>query len=50
MGHLAADVIEQLPAWVAAPLAAILGLVALYRCYILPGYLKDILNSERNEQ
>lgn len=39
---------EQIPDWLAVPLIAILGVVALYRCYILPGYLKDILNSERS--
>lgn len=33
--------IDNLPIWIAAPLTLILGLVALYRCYILPGYLKD---------
>lgn len=32
---------ESLPDWVSVPLIIILGLVALYRCYILPGYLKD---------
>lgn len=32
---------EQIPDWLAAPLISILGLVALYRCYILPGYNKD---------
>ena len=32
---------EQIPDWLAVPLIAILGVVALYRCYILPSYLKD---------
>lgn len=32
---------EQIPDWVSVPLIAILGVVALYRCYILPGYRKD---------
>ena len=32
---------EALPDWVAVPLIIILGIAALYRCYILPGYLKD---------
>lgn len=32
---------ESLPLWVSAPLIVILGISALYRCYILPGYLKD---------
>lgn len=32
---------EQIPDWVAVPLILILGLSALYRCYILPGYKKD---------
>lgn len=32
---------EQIPVWLAVPLIAILGAVALYRCYILPGYIKD---------
>lgn len=33
--------VESLPAWLSIPLISILGVVALYRCYILPGYLKD---------
>lgn len=32
---------ENLPVWVAVPLIVILGVVALYRCYILPNYEKD---------
>lgn len=32
---------EQIPDWVAVPLILILGLSALYRCYILPGYNRD---------
>lgn len=32
---------ENLPPEIAVPLIAILGVVALYRCYILPGYRKD---------
>lgn len=38
---------EQLPDWIAVPLIAVLGIVALYRCYILPGCLKD--RSEHSE-
>lgn len=38
---------EQLPVWLAVPLIAILGVVALYRCYILPGYNRD--RSEHSE-
>lgn len=32
---------ESLPDWLAVPLIVILCLSALYRCYILPVYLKD---------
>lgn len=32
---------EALPDWVAVPLIVTLSITALYRCYILPGYLKD---------
>ncbi len=32
---------EQIPEWLAVPLIVILGLSALYRCYILPNYEKD---------
>ena len=32
---------ESLPLWVSVPLIVILSISALYRCYILPGYLKD---------
>lgn len=32
---------EQIPDWLAVPLIVTLGLSALYRCYILPGYIKD---------
>ena len=34
-------VTESLPDWVSVPLIIILSISALYRCYILPGYLKD---------
>lgn len=33
--------VEEIPDWLAVPLIAILGVVALYQCYVLPGYLKD---------
>lgn len=33
--------LEQIPDWLSVPLIIILGLSALYRCYILPGYRKD---------
>lgn len=32
---------DNIPTWLAVPLIVILGLSALYRCYILPGYKKD---------
>lgn len=32
---------EQIPDWLAVPLIAVLGAVALYKCYILPNYEKD---------
>jgi len=32
---------EELPDWVSVPLIVVLGVTALYKCYILPGYLKD---------
>lgn len=32
---------EDLPLWLSVPLIVILSLTALYKCYILPGYLKD---------
>ena len=32
---------EQIPDWLAVPLIAVLGAVALYRRYILPGYNRD---------
>lgn len=35
------QVIDNLPLWVSIPLIIILGISALYRCYILPGYIKD---------
>lgn len=35
--------IDNIPPQIAAPLALILGLLALYRCYILPGYRRDKL-------
>ncbi len=38
---MAHHVTESLPDWAAIPLIVILGITALYRCYILPGYLKD---------
>lgn len=31
---------EELPVWVAAPGVAILGVLALYFCYIRPGYMR----------
>lgn len=33
--------VEDLPAWISAPLIAILGITMLYQYYILPGYEKD---------
>lgn len=33
--------IEELPTWISAPLILILGIVALYRCYILPNTKRD---------
>lgn len=39
---------EQLPDWLAIPLIAILGVVALYRCYILPNYEKDRNNGKES--
>lgn len=38
---MAHHVAESLPDWVAVPLIVALSITALYKCYILPGYLKD---------
>lgn len=32
---------ETLPEWLSVPLIVTLSLTALYKCYILPNYLKD---------
>lgn len=32
---------DNIPLWLALPVIIVGGIVALYRCYILPGYLKD---------
>lgn len=34
--------LESIAPWIAAPVALVLGVVALYRVYILPGYRADV--------
>ena len=39
---------DQIPDWLAVPLIAVLGVVALYQCYILPNYEKDQNNGKES--
>lgn len=41
--------IEEIPDWIAALSALILGPTALYLCYILPGYKQDQIERLNND-
>lgn len=42
--------IEDMPAWLSVPLITFLSLTALYKCYILPGYIKDKKDKDNGEE